>query len=114
MGLVVWSPLAGGILTGKYASGVPAESRGRTAAQFVREEQIARTAPQVRRLVEIAGSLGCTPAQLAIAWILRRPQVSSVILGATSVGQLMENLGAADVKAPDAVDAELSRIFPVD
>lgn len=112
MGTVVWSPLAGGLLTGKYLEGIPDDSRVRASAKFLGEDEVRRSAAQVRRLCDLASQLGCRPAQLAIAWLLRRPFVSSVILGATSVAQMEENLGAAEVKVPDAVIAELSRTFP--
>jgi voltage-dependent potassium channel beta subunit len=112
MGLVTWSPLAGGLLTGKYAAGIPDQTRVRTNTKFLKEDDVTRSAAQVKRLCELAGQLGCTPAQLAIAWLLRRPFVSSVILGATSVAQMQENLKAAEVRVPDAMIAELSRLFP--
>lgn len=112
MGLVVWSPLAGGLLTGKYLAGIPDQSRVRDAAKFLGEGDVARSEAQVRRLVELAKKVGCTPAQLSIAWLMRRPFVSSVILGATSVAQMQENLVAAEVAVPGDVIAELSSVFP--
>jgi voltage-dependent potassium channel beta subunit len=112
MGLVVWSPLAGGLLTGKYANGIPAESRARASPVFLRESEVTAQADRVRRFCEIATGLGCSPAQLAIAWVLRRPFVSSVITGATSTAQLLENLRAAEVTIPEGVLVELERLFP--
>jgi voltage-dependent potassium channel beta subunit len=98
VGLVTWSPLASGILTGKYNNGIPAGSRMALEGydwlrQFVTEDKIAA----VRRLTEIAQELDATPAQLAIAWLLRLPQVSSVITGASRVSQVHENLKAAEL-----------------
>ncbi len=111
MGVMVWSPLAGGILTGKYLGGVPEQSRGQTAPRFVSEEEVAKSASQVRQFCEMAAKLGCQPAQLAIAWLLRRPFISSVILGATSVEQLLQNLASTSVKIPDNTYAEISHLF---
>ena len=99
LGLTTWSPLASGMLSGKYLDGVPEGSRGTLAAFSALRERL--THPQrnaaVVRLVEVAADLGVTPAQLAIAWVARNPRVSSVITGASSVEQLASNLQAADV-----------------
>jgi len=99
LGLTTWSPLASGLLSGKYLDGVPEGSRGTLAAFSALRERL--THPQrnaaVVRLVEVAADLGVTPAQLAIAWVARNPRVSSVITGASSVEQLASNLQAADV-----------------
>jgi voltage-dependent potassium channel beta subunit len=100
VGLVVWSPLAGGILTGKYNDGIPADSRMADPnyawlRQSVTQERIFK----VRQLSEIAHHLGASMAQLALAWLLRLPEISSVITGASRVSQIHENLKAAEVKA---------------
>lgn len=99
LGLTTWSPLASGVLTGKYRDGVPRASRGSLAGyewlrDFLTDRECNR---HVDRLRLIAGDLGCTPAQLAIAWCTMNPNVSSVILGASTVEQLRENLAARDV-----------------
>lgn len=110
MGLVVWSPLAQGILTGKYNSGVPADSRGANSSWLegdLNDQNIAR----VMRLCEIAADLSLTPAQLSLAWCLSRPQVSSVITGASRVRQLHDNLRAATVTLEDDVVDTLNTIF---
>lgn len=97
LGLTVWSPLYYGILSGKYNNGIPAGSRATLEDMaWVRSRITPERVARVRQLTEIAGSLGFTTAQLAIAWILRRKDVSSVITGATRVEQLDENLGAAE------------------
>ena len=99
MGLTTWSPLASGLLSGKYLDGVPEGSRGTLAAFSALRERLThplRNAAVVR-LVEVAADLGVTPAQLAIAWVARNQRVSSVITGASSVEQLASNLQAADV-----------------
>ncbi|MGH7697985.1 MAG: aldo/keto reductase, partial [Candidatus Dormibacteria bacterium] len=99
IGLTTWSPLASGLLTGKYLRGIPEGSRGGLAGyEWLREDM---TNPEanaaVQRLNGIAQELGCTLAQLAIAWCAGNPQVSTVITGATSVEQLEENLKAVEV-----------------
>lgn len=100
VGLVVWSPLASGILTGKYNEGIPASSRiaDPNYAWLQREVTAERTA-KVRQLTEVARDLGASVAQLALAWLLRLPEISSVITGASRVSQVHENLKAAEVKA---------------
>ena len=99
LGLTTWSPLASGILSGKYSGKViPEGSRFSIANyQFLVTDKFGSNAWQVDaadELVAIAKELDCTSAQLALAWCLKNPRVSSVILGATSVAQLVENLGA--------------------
>ena len=96
LGLTTWSPLASGLLTGKYLDGVPEGSRATLPGyEWLRE---ALTDPgrnaKVRGLVAIAERLEVTPAQLAIAWCASNPHVSTVITGASSVDQVLENLGA--------------------
>ncbi len=105
MGLVVFSPLGMGMLTGKYDDGIPAESRfGReewAARRYVNDENVER----VRQLKPIADELGISRAQLALAWTLRHPTVSSAIIGATRPSQIIDNVGAADVAlTPDVVE----------
>lgn len=94
LGLTTWSPLSGGILTGKYLDGVPAGSRATLKGHDYLTEAAISSADKVRELAKIAGDLGATTAQLALAWIAANPYVSTVILGASSVAQLHENLGA--------------------
>lgn len=99
LGLTTWSPLASGLLTGKYQHGIPADSRGALdSLAFLREQLTdpARNAA-VAALAPIAAELDATPAQLAIAWVVRHPQVSSVITGASRLSQLQANLGALAV-----------------
>jgi aryl-alcohol dehydrogenase-like predicted oxidoreductase len=101
LGVVVFSPLAQGVLTGKYQSAirVPKDSRaaGGHGAFFVRSIISRTNLRRVDRLRPIAAELGLTLAQLALAWILRRPEITSTIVGATKVAQVEENVGAADV-----------------
>jgi voltage-dependent potassium channel beta subunit len=96
LGLTTWSPLASGLLTGKYRSGIPAGSRGSLESMSWMREQLqdpARNAA-VAELEKIAAELGGNVAQLAIAWVNRNPHVSTVILGASKLAQLQDNLGA--------------------
>lgn len=99
LGLTTWSPLASGLLTGKYRDGIPEGSRGALESMSWMREQLQD--PQrnaaVGQLDAIAKELGCTLAQLAIAWINRNPRVSTVILGASKLAQLQDNLGALAV-----------------
>jgi voltage-dependent potassium channel beta subunit len=96
MGFTVWSPLAQGLLTGKYNDGIPEGSRGDSSVflkKNITEENIAK----VKKLTEIASSLDITIGQLALAWILRRSEISSAIIGATKPEHVEENVGASDV-----------------
>ncbi|MGC8806354.1 MAG: potassium channel beta subunit family protein [Thiomonas sp.] len=99
LGLTTWSPLASGLLTGKYRQGVPAGSRGAMPnVSFLRDGLLdARKNAAVGEFEAIARQLGCSTAQLALAWVAHNPQVSTVILGASRLAQLQENLGALDV-----------------
>ena len=96
LGLTTWSPLAGGLLTGKYRGGVPAGSRGALQAMaFLRDGLLdAAKNAAVAKLEPIALELGATLAQLAIAWVAKNPRVSTVITGASQMAQLQGNLGA--------------------
>ncbi len=114
LGTTIWSPLASGILTGKYAKGVPAGSRMSLPEYAWLKERLesaegrARVA-KARELETLAKSLGATLAQLSLAWCLANPNVSSVILGATRPAQLTENFGALDV-LPKLTHDVLARI----
>lgn len=104
LGTTIWSPLASGLLTGKYNDGVDAQSRlGQGQLGWLKDQVLGDPAgtrlDSVRRYTALAARLGVSPAQLAIAWCLRNPNVSSVILGASRVSQLEENLGALDLLA---------------
>jgi voltage-dependent potassium channel beta subunit len=102
LGTTTWSPLASGLLTGKYASGIPADSRLATKGyewlqREVQGDEGAAKLARVKRFVALAAELGIDPAPLAIAWCLRNPRVSSVILGATKPEQLAQNLRALEI-----------------
>lgn len=104
LGTTIWSPLASGVLTGKYSAGVPKESRFNvTGYEWLRDkyetDEGKLKIEKASRLAALAGELGIKPAQLAIAWCLKNPNVSSVILGASRREQLEDNLGAMDALA---------------
>ncbi len=97
LGLTTWSPLYFGILSGKYNEGIPEGSRASLEDMaWIRDRITPDRIAIVRQLTSLAQELGVTTAQLAIAWLLRRKEVSSVITGATRLEQLDENLGAAE------------------
>jgi len=115
LGLMTWSPLGSGVLSGKYRDGVPAGSRGALPGydwlrrSLVDTERNAR----VQALEVVAADLGCSVAQLAIAWCTMNPTVSSVIVGASGPAQLRENLRSLDVVphlTPEVL-ARIERIF---
>ena len=100
LGTTVWSPLASGLLTGKYDDGVPDDSRLAREAWLrdgVLGEADSRRRERARAFSALAADLGVAPAPLAIAWCLRNPHVSSVLLGATKVEQLLQNLEALEL-----------------
>jgi voltage-dependent potassium channel beta subunit len=99
LGLTIWSPLASGLLTGKYRQGVPAGSRGALEGMgfLVKGLTHAEKNAAVARLESVAADLGCLLPQLAIAWAARNPRVSTVITGASKISQLQDNLGAVGV-----------------
>jgi len=101
LGLTTWSPLASGLLTGKYKNGVPAGSRGALENMaYLRDDLLdARKNAAVAQLETMAAELGGTVAQLAIAWVAKNPRVSTVITGASHVDQLRSNLGALKLLA---------------
>ena len=100
-GATTFSPLASGMLTGKYNNGIPTDSRGALKGyEWLRGNLTdANSIAKVKALQPVADELGCTLAQLAIAWCLKNPNVSSVITGASRVSQVHENLKAAKVAA---------------
>ncbi len=103
LGTTIWSPLGSGLLTGKYDNGkAPAESRANVRGmEWIRDRLVGadakRNIPVVRALKEVADKLGCTRAQLAIAWCLKNKNVSSVITGASRPEQVVENMKALKV-----------------
>ncbi len=95
IGCIVFSPLAQGLLTGKYLAGVPADSRKAKGAPAFRENYVTpANLDKVRHLTEIANRRGQSLAQMALAWVLRHPQVTSALIGASKISQLEENIAA--------------------
>lgn len=115
LGLTTWSPLASGILTGKYINGIPEKSRASLQGyDFVKESASDEEVKgKIRQLVDIAKELDVTPAQLTLAWTASNPHVSTVILGASNVEQVHENLGALDAleRLTPEVKARIEEIF---
>jgi voltage-dependent potassium channel beta subunit len=110
LGLTTWSPLASGVLSGKYAKGIPADSRlALPDFQWLKKRYSEDVMKAAAALGPIAKDLGGTPSQLAIAWCVRNPNVSTVITGASRVSQLEENLGALDL-VPKLTPEVLARI----
>ena len=102
MGTTIWSPLASGLLTGKYNAGVPADARLGQAnygwlQRMVLGDAESRRVERARRFTDLAAELGVAPAPLAIAWCLRNPHVSTVLLGASRKEQLLQNLEALEL-----------------
>jgi voltage-dependent potassium channel beta subunit len=111
LGLTTYSPLASGLLSGKYAAGIPAGTRASLEGyEWLRDVLVdPRVNSIVAELGQVARDLGCTTAQLALAWCALNPHVSTVITGASRVDQVVENMAALDVR--DRLDAEvLARI----
>ena len=111
LGLTTFSPLYFGLLTGKYNNGIPKGSRASLDDYgWIRDRITPERIEIVKRLTEVANDLDITPAQLAIAWILRRKEVSTVITGATRLEQLDENLGASEAYVK-LTEVDIDRIF---
>ena len=111
LGLTIWSPLCSGLLTGKYLDGAPEGSRATLPGYEWLANLLtdAERNEKVRALSVVADDLGCTLAQLAIAWCAKNPNVSSVITGASRVAQVHENMKALDV-LPLLTDEVMARI----
>ena len=107
IGLTTWSPLASGLLTGKYSEGIPQDSRGSLPGyEFLKNQLTDKTSIQkVENLKVISDEIGCSLAQLAIAWCTLNKNVSTVITGASRVEQVRENLASLEVA--EQIDEEL-------
>lgn len=109
MGCIAFSPLSQGLLTNKYLGGIPADSRAAKAHGFLRPEHITdQRLAQVQKLNELAQERGQTLAQMAIAWVLRHPVMTSALVGASRPSQIVDSVGA--LKNLDFSDEELARI----
>lgn len=117
-GSTTWSPLASGLLSGKYSKGIPQDSRGALQGydwlkgHLTDKEKLAK----IEKLDKIAKELDCTLSQLSLAWCLKNPFVSSVITGATRVSQVQENMKAVDVtpRLTDDLMKQIDVIFGVE
>ncbi len=112
---IVWSPLAQGVLTGKYKPGEPLPEGTRAASEtmgrFMDATRDDRLLERVQELVGLAGELGISPAQLALAWVLREENVASAIIGASRPEQVEDNAGASGVELDDATLARIDEIL---
>ncbi len=116
LGLLVFSPLARGVLTGKYSSvdDVPADSRAadEVGRQFMGPWFAEEGLKKVQKLTEIAESAGLTLPEMALAWCLRRPEVASAIIGASQVQHVDQNVVAAEIQLGDDVIAAIDQVAP--
>jgi len=112
---IVWSPMAQGVLTGKYLPGQPVPENSRAANEkvnsFIQKLLTDEVLTKVQELKPIAEELGVTMAQFALAWVLQNKNVSSAIVGATTPDQIKSNLGAVGVEIPAEVMAKVTDIF---
>jgi len=99
LGLTTWSPLASGLLTGKYRNGIPPGSRGTVAGMDFLLPRLTDTTKNaaITQLETMASELNCSLSQLAIAWVAHNPRVSTIITGASKLAQLQDNLGAVNI-----------------
>jgi aryl-alcohol dehydrogenase-like predicted oxidoreductase len=112
LGLLIWSPLAGGLLSGKYRRGEDAPAGSRRASEWTEppiydEDKLYDT---IEAVVEVAEGRGVAPAQVALAWLLERPGITTVIVGARTEEQLADNLAAADLKLSAQETARLEEV----
>lgn len=110
LGLTVWSPLAQGLLTGKYNDSVPSGTRGATT-EWLKRDLTDENIAKVRKLTALADAYNVRVSQLALAWALRLPEVSAVLTGATDEKQLEENLGASEFELSEAVIEKIEAIL---
>ena len=109
IGCIAFSPLAQGMLTDKYLHGIPPDSRASKPSGFLRPEQItAEKLEKISRLNEVALRRGQTLAQMSLAWILRNPEVTSVLIGASKVSQVEDAVGI--IKQPPLDEGEIRKI----
>ena len=110
IGVVLWSPLAQGMLTGKYDNGVPQGSRAETS-DWMRESLTDDNLERCRRFTGLAREAGHEPGQLALAWLLSREGVTSAITGASSAEQVNSNCGALEIKIDTDLEARIDACF---
>lgn len=115
IGLLPWAPLGRGVLTGKYRTGTPADSRGAstTYAGYVEQHRTERAARIVEAVVTAADGLGTSPLAVALAWVRDRPGVVAPVVGARDTGQLSGSLAAEDLVLPDAIRSALDDVSAI-
>ncbi|GAB3995046.1 aldo/keto reductase [Nocardioides marmoraquaticus] len=112
LGVLPYSPLAGGVLTGKYRTGVPSDSRGAEHAGLVAPYLDDRSARVVEAVARAADGLGWTPVEVALAWVRDRPGVTAPVLGARTAHQLRAALSVEECMLPDEITAALDDVSP--
>ena len=113
LGIIPWSPLAGGLLTGKYTrEGGPGEGRWSAGSDFTGRKMIPAAFEVIEVLCQLADEKGCTPGQLALSWCARQPGVTAPIIGARTMEQLSDNLGALEVDISDEDCRRLDEVAP--
>jgi aryl-alcohol dehydrogenase-like predicted oxidoreductase len=112
LGVFAWSPLGRGVLTGKYRTGTPADSRGASPhlSGFVSEYLDARSRRIVDAVCTAADGLGCSPQEVALAWLRDRPGVASVLVGARNAAQLRGSLASEDIVLPEEIRFVLDEV----
>ena len=114
LGTTIWSPLRSGFLTGKYLDGIPDDSRATQEGyewllEDLEERKQKGEFEVVSKIVDYADKIGCSPAQLALAWCLKNPNVSTILMGATTPSQIEDNMGCIDV-AKRLTDDDMSQL----
>jgi aryl-alcohol dehydrogenase-like predicted oxidoreductase len=112
LGLLAWSPLGRGVLTGKYRSGTPADSRAASPhlSAFVTEYLDAGSRRVVDAVVTAADGLACSPVEVALAWVRDRPGVASILIGARTAAQLRASLTSEEVVLPREIRVALDEV----
>ena len=111
IGITPFSPLGGGLLTGKYNDGIPEGSRADLFPDWLQDQLTDENIERTRQLTAMAEERDLTPSQLALAWILSKDEISCVITGASKVRHLTQNLEAIEVDVDDALQHELDELF---
>ncbi|WP_162834017.1 aldo/keto reductase [Amycolatopsis circi] len=116
IGVLPWAPLGRGVLTGKYRTGTPADSRGASAeyAGYVEHHRTERAARIVQAVVTAAEGLGTSPLAVALAWVRDRPGVAAPVVGARDTGQLTGSLAAEDLTLPPAIRSALDDVSGIE
>jgi aryl-alcohol dehydrogenase-like predicted oxidoreductase len=116
LGVLAWSPLGRGVLTGKYRGGIPADSRAASPVWggFVAPYLTGPSAGVVDAVARAAEGLGCAPLAVALAWVRDQPQTTAAVVGARSTGQLLGALGAEDLTLPAEIRAALDDVSAPD